>query len=724
MNDWTVRTMRRMYAEASQGIAIEDGLVRYDRPGHTRQVAHLPYCHEGRYSAGYYALGTLLAWLEGEYEIGREKSANDGAGRGAVRSGGNADGGGPDAGARSGRGGAEAVVLTADRGLATLRALERLQVSQPGGPFDGAFRWYAEEESVQDSNAAFFILMPLVALRLRAPQAVPDGHAAVIDGMLRRAAVWFERECREPELNYPNKTLSDGAMLLAIADLTGDGERLETAAGFFRRWDDYTGRRGWGWGENMSLVYQGVMLNALEIAAELLREADAELVRRLESRKEELLAILRFYDGEEFVPSIRSYNFGGEVRRPSPAWLIAGVTGAGRAETASFHVNDLPALLLFEPEFRRAAQPGGDDGDGGRPGNGLLEADRAAEAAAEAAVGTGRAGPARQPEVPRILRQRVFDDAYACSWVGRRLRLGSLNRFPVMPGSYQHETWGLGWQSFPLSASAAGGQVSYARWYADDGKIVRTHPAESYKTAYLMPALFPQRPYPEVRAFAAQNGPALLALRVLENVRQPAAEIADEWIVHRYDGDAEEIAGGDGRLWRVLRYEGAAIAISPLLGIRFGGGAPPGEESAAPRPEGLRRAGGEDAVQAGAAKKAEAAARPAAPELPLDDAARRPGVLEVRRTGELLKLRQVLYAGAERTLIAPRLETGWAVVCLDEAPDEETIRAELRRLAIEDVLEDDREVPRASHELIRSIRLLQDGEELVRLRLDPHEAAT
>lgn len=644
MNEWAIGAMRRIHAEASRGVAIDDGLVRYDRPGHTRQVAHLPYCHEGRYSAGYYALETLLGHL--------------------------------------GKSVSWPVQGRAERGMQTLRALASLQIRDAGSEHYGAFRWYAEEKKVQDSNAAFFILMPLVSLRLRAPEAVPEEHSAVIDEMLRHAAVWFERECREPELYYPNKTMSDGAMLLAVAHLLEDRERLQTACDYFERWESYTARRGWGWGENMSLVYQGVMLNALEIAEPLLRLITSELAERLNGHRQRLLDLLRFHDGREFVPAIRSYNFGGEVRRQSLAWLIAGVTGTDELADSVFHVNDFPTLLLFEKEFRR---------------KGTLETSEG---------GNREISASGENCAPRVREERVFDGVCAYSWIGRRTRLGSLNDFPVIPGSYQHETWGLGWQSFPLSAAAENGQVSYARWYVDDGETVRTHPAESYKTAYLMPSLFGQRPYPDVRTHAAQSGHALLALRVLTDIRQHAAEIADEWVVHGYEGEAAEIEGGDGRLWSVLRYPGAAIAIAPLKGIAFSESVEPADSAGF-------------AASAEEAGSKETTGEPGEQEL--HPAEYRPAALAAVREAGGLKLRRTLYAGNPGTLVAPRLESGWAVLCLDDAEDEAAVRARLGQVVIEDEVLDDREVPRDPHERIRRVRLLEDGREQVLLQVDPHE---
>lgn len=75
--------------------------------------------------------------------------------------------------------------------------------------------------------------------------------------MFSHAAAWFSQECRTPELFYPNKTMSDGAMLLAIAHFLGEPESLQTAIAYFRRWEEYTVRRGWGWGRTSAWSIKG-----------------------------------------------------------------------------------------------------------------------------------------------------------------------------------------------------------------------------------------------------------------------------------------------------------------------------------------------------------------------------------------------------------------------------------------------------------------------------------
>ncbi|WJH35488.1 hypothetical protein N6H14_05535 [Paenibacillus sp. CC-CFT747] len=360
----------------------DNGLITLTKPGHTREASTFPQVHPGRETAAYYAAGVM-----------------------------------------SGR-------IGAGEGSAMLHQLSLLQEKDRAAEFFGGFRWYREETAIHDTNAAFFIMSPLVHAVLLNPEQVPDAHGPILKGMMEGAREWFARECREPSLYYPNKIISDGALLLALAKLTAHAERFEEGTAFFRRWLDYTRRRGWGWGENMSLGYLGIILSSLQLAAYCLKDAHQPLAQELYAEIRGLLELIRFHDRHEFVPTIRSYNFQGEVERPGAAWQMAGY---GEGDTPAPELPDLwmvPALALNARHTAKAV--------------GLPER-------------------AEQP-VPRIRRERVMDDAEAYTWIGSHARLGSLNRFPVLAGCYQWPTWGLGWQSFPASFSVDGEQVGYLRW--------------------------------------------------------------------------------------------------------------------------------------------------------------------------------------------------------------------------------------------------------------------
>jgi hypothetical protein len=615
MNSEVRAVLERSVEAALHEAVLEEGLVRYDRPGHTRQIALLPYCHEGRYSAGYYAFGLLTGQLP------------------------------------------------AEKGLEILQAVAELQIIDPVHRHYGGFRWYREEAEIQDSNAAFFILMPLVTVRLCVPDVFPAEHVELMDRMLGHAAVWFSHECAHPEIYYPNKIMSDGAMLLASAVLSGEERYAQEGLEFFRRWEDYTSRRGWGWGENLSLVYQSVMMNALRIAIQAIGFRDEELTRRLAGRMEELKEILRFHAGEEFVPTIRSYNFKGETVRKSLLWAAAGVRDFAEMSGYTCNLNDLVSLLLLEPE-----------------------------------VAAGIRAQEEQP-LPRVREERVFDDARAYSWIGGNVRLGSVSRFPVMPGSYQWPTWGLGWQSFPVSFSVQGKQVSYLRWYVDEGESIRTHPAFDYHGGYLKPALFKESIYPDVQTVSSQRENAALVLRSMNRVNHQVKELADEWVVHRFDGALESIATEAGsRLWHVLRYPHAAVAVTALLRLAEGDA--------------------ERAQQPVAVGDKVRAQQP----LAVEDEGRRQQLVAVVMDGDTLRLRQVLSSRAEAARLESwRLEAGWAVVAVDGEAGVEELEAYLNRYTIHDVTEPEAEVPRkVAGAMPRRCTLLLDGQPVVELYADPY----
>ncbi|MGG1516661.1 hypothetical protein ABE504_14680 [Paenibacillus oryzisoli] len=589
MNSCTEGIWRETLQRTRQTLKLDDGLVNLGRPGHTAEGSLAAEAHEGRATAAYYAVATALGEL-------------------------------PKA-----------------EGLAILQAIAELQIKDDESEFRGGFRWYREETRVNDSNAAFFILMPLVTLSLHLEDRIPTAHLPLLNRMLDGGADWFAHELREPILYYPNKIMSDGALLLGISRLRGLRDHYEAGVRFYTKWADYTARRGWGWGENASLTYIQIMLNALQIACRSLEEKDAALRARLQDVMKELLAYVRFHDGYEWVPSIRSYNFEGQVHPWSFLWSLAGVQREEwAAEKTLGDLWSVGSYLLFEKEL--------------------------------AAVQDSE--PIAQP-VPRSRTERIMDDSAATTWVGRTGRIGSVNRFPVIAGSYQWPTWGLAWQSYPVSLAVDGEQVAFLRWHVHDGDKVRLHPA-AYKNAYLSPALFRESWYPDTQLRAAQKQHMLLAVRSMSEVHNQAGEIADEWVVHRWQGELTVAMDGGGRTWTVLQYPQAAVCIAPLQGIRCG------------------------------------------------ELERKAQQLEPVQDGDVLRLRQVLYAGKVQTIHQPRLEAGWAILYLDEAGDLARVREELKSYRLQESSYIDGEVPRTSYTEIRRTVLYHQERKQVELTIDPH----
>ncbi|XHR31156.1 MAG: hypothetical protein ACFUZC_11490 [Chthoniobacteraceae bacterium] len=584
-------------AKGAAAVAWDAGFARQNERGHTVEVTHLPFCHEGRGTAIWYSILTLMGGL------------------------------------------------TPAHGLEIIEAIGSLQVRDKNSPHYGGFRWYREETEVHDTNAAFFILMPLVVMMRYRSAMIPEPQRAIIARMLQSATDWFAGECEHPALYYPNKILSDGAMLIAIATLTHNEEARAKAIAFFLRWNDYTDRRGWGWGENASLNYLAVILCALKLAADCLDARDAELRQTMEARIATLLDYVRFHDGQEFVPTIRSYNFQGNPTRTSLVNNIAGIAGNGLAEIENLNSWDaLNALLLFEQRIFT------NDADYRRRGLGNRQV------------------------VPRTRIEHIFDKSSAHTWIGRFARIGSIDRFPVMPGSYQNRTWGLGWQSFPVSFLVEGEQVSFLRWHVIHNGIARTHPAEGFHDAYLSSSLFAEDQCPEVETRCNQSGNILACIRSMTGISNRVSEIADEWFIQRFSGSVHEHVAnpeGDARPWIILDFGKAAVAVTGLLGLTA------------------------------------------------NDDRRKPARIVVQREKECLKLRQVLFEGEEQVVCKERIEAAWLVVLLDE-PGSSAPQDFLPRLTISERSLADGEVPRNASGEIREITVAIDGEFRLGMRTDPH----
>ncbi len=424
-------------------------------------------------------------------------------------------------------------LLSAGQGVRMLNAIETLQVTDEASPYFGCMRWYAEEDRIYDSNGAFFVMMPLVVGLTVSPDRIPAEEREIILRMLRRGGVWFAKETEHGPLHYPNKILSDGAMALAIAYLTENEDLYRRGTDFFRRWIAYTTEEGWGWGENMSINYNLIIFAAIRLAMRSLKAEDADIAAGLRRLTDETLDTFRFFDGHEFTPAIRNYNFGGSEARPSVIFNLAGVPGSGLDDLAKKKIlntawDAATFLMLFDGELY------------------VDHADYLAH------------GYAHTLPVPRTRITHVMRENHGYSWVGKNGSLGSYNNFPVLPDSYQHKTWGLGWQCMPLNAVIYGACVLYTRWVVASDAGVRIHP----KHCYLSPALFDgDAPFPSVRTRCRQKDNALLGFRLMEDIDRAAGCITDEWYIP--DGRAVISTVGD---FTVIDYGSAALIAAPLAG--------------------------------------------------------------------------------------------------------------------------------------------------------------
>ncbi len=483
MNAQLLKAYQASLAHFEAKYRLDGGLVIRPEPGHTKDAARGDSCHCGRTTSTYFCHRAVCG------------------------------------------------VLSEAQAEEILSGIEGLQIVDQGSPQYGGFRWYGEDERINDSNAAFFILMPMATTLFLAPDAFSGAVRERVMGLLTRGGHWFAHELRTPILYYSNKILSDGGLMAGIGSLTGNEQWRANSVAFFRKWLDYTHQRGWGWGENTSLGYNTVIFYAIGLALRALGAfpEGREVCERLRGVLRDQLDYFAYHDGYEPVPQIRTYNAEGRSRTHSLVYNLAGVPGHEMPQDPAKNPVGFDALaMLFADDLFREK-------------------------------------PYAPPPAPRKRVQRVFDDAYAVSYIGKNGSIGSLTRFPVIEGSYQHKTWGVGWQTQPVCYNAFGQGTGYLRFRVHDGEQLRLHPGVSFASTYLSPALFSESAYPDVRTRSVQDGPALVCVRSMDRLNHRAQQISDEWAVH---GAPEVDAPVNG--FAIVRYKACTIFIAALPGCGHG----------------------------------------------------------------------------------------------------------------------------------------------------------
>jgi hypothetical protein len=599
-------------------IIWDENMVRTESWGHTWEVADLKRVHSGRETATVYVYGRLTHSIDEKW------------------------------------------------GYKILTALEELQVKEESDRMYGGFRWYKEESYPIDSNAAFFIMAPLAIIRLFSPESLSKPETDLIETMLNRASHWFGEECLNPNLWYTNKIVSDGALLTSIGKITGQKKIIKASRLFLKKWLDYTENRGFGWGENLSIGYNGVTLKGFALIKKALDETeeDWQIRARFEKIEEGILDLFKFHDGHEFVPTIRSYNVEGKDRVSSILSNMAQVKDMGIRD-----VFQEETFYNFAIEF-------------------LLYDDRLYLDQRD----YEKKGYSNNQKSPRIKETPIMDDKKAYSWLGKNGGLGSINKFPVIEGSYQHKSWGLGWQCFPVNMIVYDKQVSFLRFCVDDGTRMRFHPHKDKHKTYLDPALFAEHYYPEVKTNCKQSENTLVAVRSINKLRNRVRSISDSLDIQRFDGRLIE-KRIEGRQWIILSYDMATIVISPLLG--------------------LSAMNGNDPIKTDSVNNSKTVKKGP------DGAARME--IEIVREEKDISLVQWLYKGDLDTLYHDRISTAWLIHFIDESMNENQIEDYLKDFDICDSCRTDHEVPRQAQWYVHDIKIKRKDKPLIDFIYDPYK---
>lgn len=476
-----------MYSKIKENILnnppiIENGMVLMKSRPHAMSISHLEECHSGTVTSEYYFAARFFDLISDE----------------------------------------EAALMTSE--------LRKLQVTDENAPNFGCMRWYREEDFVNDTNGAFFILLPLALALKLFPEKLTESEKEDIFALLRNGAYWFGRESKG-SLHYCNKIMSDGAMLALIANLTGECKK--ECDEFWTKWHNYADTYGWGWGENTSDGYSTIMLNALNVAV---LACEGELREKAERRREMLLDYISFHNGKEFVPSIRTYNHDAKASYGGSIYRTFHTPGSIGGFSESVRYIDILHALLIE-----------------KSGAKWVEKDMNAN----------------------VRNERLFGDSYAYTWERKDLRLGSVTHFPVMPCSYQSVayaldgrpiTYGLAWQSMPVSAMVED-KIFFLRTRTKVGENTHCHPLEKSQAGHAFNRLFEDGNITVFSTISAQTDNVAIITRYANKLANTASAIYDEWCAPGCKIDTSEI---NGRSWYIIKGNEKAVAVCPLDGIYAG----------------------------------------------------------------------------------------------------------------------------------------------------------
>lgn len=494
---------------------LDEGLVRKNMKPHTKSVKDLDSCCCGRETANYYFLCKYF-----DIPVDGEK---------------------------------------------VLEELTKLQDRDPSSEKYGCLRWYREEPYIIDTNAAFFIIQPLSLAFLLCREKLSVREEELIRVLMFHAKQWFTGECENHGLYYPNKIVSDGAMLLAVGTVTGDEAAIEKARAFWDRWLEYTEEYGWGWGENTSETYGAIIVGAFDYALCCLEKEDP-LYERIYQVRADFMDYMAYHENYEFVPSIRTYNFEGYPKNDHEMnYMDVEAENYSAVKDGIVPYRCLTVMVLHQiaPFYQAVKDPS------------------------------------------EFHKERIFADSYASTYKGKNIHLGTINKFPVIPGCYQEDGWGIGWQAMPVSVLAKNHETSFLRFAnVADGKL-KSHIAHDIKFGYLSASIFPDENIPDTWTYAEQVKNQAVIVRSMSHIANRSSYLADEWYLQHFKGEVCEYLG-----WYVFDYGDCALAVKPLN-----------------------------------------------------------GEARVIRDGEKIRVARVLYEGDEKLLVRRKEITAWAVTVFDGDED-------------------------------------------------------
>lgn len=399
-----------------------------------------------------------------------------------------------------------------------LRALRDLQWKKKDDYCFGCMKWYSEENDIGDSNAAFFIGMKLIILRIRYYERLTPVGQQLLDEILPGLNVWFRNTIRNAEIYYPNKYLGDLVCKWLLMELLGKSEEDDFVIDMMYKAAHDWQNHHWGWGEHLSDGYSNVCLGELSVLLLMSKQLPEDLRRVYQDLTNELLDIEDAFGDAPRVPTLRSYAF----LEPKPHKNFRDSIAPENEVLYSSGMIDL-GPILHECGWHEAMPP--------------------------------------RKKQPRNIHIPCYGGNMANAHMEDDIRLGSMSHFPIMP-SADHPTWGLSWQCFPAVMSRGMTDWGFLQWETLEGGKLRAHPANGGPFAHI-PKTLSDAIMPPVtgETFSLQRGSDVLIFRIMRCIPQSLEMITDRFRLLATTADVEESCQDD---WHqlLLHYPGRDVSVN------------------------------------------------------------------------------------------------------------------------------------------------------------------
>ncbi len=357
-----------------------------------------------------------------------------------------------------------------------LEGVKQTQLTE--GENAGEFLWYLEEDHIEDEHATFFNGIAMCAIYGTYRDRFTSEELSLLEDMLKGTYQAFIKHIKHHNRFYPNEYLGDLVCGWLIGEWFGfEGNDRKMIANEFTLLEKLWFKKGWGWGEHLSDVYGCICLDELSLILLLAKDLPEPARKSLENLFAELMEIDDLFISGPRVPTIREYSFlqapeGIDYRsliKPVPpnATFRPQKTSAG---------SRLPSACTPYQVITGEALPTADNSDLWLPLGGVFY-----ELGWHKIAPEKKHFPAGQYKINCI-------NGPAYIYKADDIRIGVSSKFPLIEQA-EHLTYGLSWQSFPVSIWTKNKDWISMQWETEENGIKLLNPADDKYKGRFNPSL-------------------------------------------------------------------------------------------------------------------------------------------------------------------------------------------------------------------------------------------